>query len=324
MSATGLRVALAMLGLVLVFGTEASARRHGGTRAGPGDDGDPQWVAPEHEVGPPGTTYRTFHSRTIDGPVSYIVYLPPGYEQEGNRCYPVLYWLHGAGGRQEKGARFLHLLDSARQLGKAPPMIVVLVNGLPQSMYVDSVDGRQPVESVIIKDLIPHVSATYRAIPRREGRGVEGFSMGGYGATHLGFKYPEVFGVVSNLAGAVVDWEFFARAAGGGRRDAIHRVFGTREHFDENHPRSLASKNADAIRGNTFVRIVVGEEDRKSYGPNQRLHELLVRLAVPHEFVPVPGVRHSYQRLYEVMGTDRAFEFFRKAFGGVGPTCTGG
>ena len=33
--------------------------------------------------------------------------------------------------------------------------------------------------------------------------GVEGFSMGGHGAAYLGFKYPELFGVVSVLSGAL-------------------------------------------------------------------------------------------------------------------------
>src|SRR5665213_2208447 len=35
---------------------------------------------------------------------------------------------------------------------------------------------------------------TWRA---RHCRGVEGFSMGGFGAAHLGFKFPDLFGVIS-------------------------------------------------------------------------------------------------------------------------------
>ena len=54
---------------------------------------------------------------------------------------------------------------------------------------------------MIVKELTPHVDATYRTIARREDRAVEGFSMGGYGAAHLGFKYPEVFGIVGIMSG---------------------------------------------------------------------------------------------------------------------------
>ena len=61
-------------------------------------------------------------------------------------------------------------------------MIVVLPNGLKDGWWVDMADGSQPVESVILKDLIPHVDATYRTISDRRGRAVEGFSMGAGGA----------------------------------------------------------------------------------------------------------------------------------------------
>jgi endo-1,4-beta-xylanase len=252
--------------------------------------------------------------------VSYLIYLPPDYDRDTTQRYPVVYWLHGGGGNIEKGGAFVELVDGVVRAGKVPAMIVVLVNGL-KSMYVDSVDGKQPVESVIIKDLIPHVDETYRTISTREGRGIEGFSMGGYGAAHLGFKYPELFGVVSNLSGALVDWDFFSkldqRSKGTDRpggKNTVQQIFGTRENFDENHPSTLAKKNADAIRGRTFVRIVVGEADRRSFQANKDLHVLLDRLQIHHEFVPVPEVRHNYQTLYEVLGNDRGFEFFRRAF----------
>src|ERR1035438_5393497 len=93
------------------------------------------------------------------------------------------------------------------EAGKIPEMIVVLVNGMKDSFYNDSPDGKWPVDSVIIKELIPHVDQTYRTIAGREGRAVEGFSMGGYGTAHLGFKHPDVFSVVSIRSGALTDSE---------------------------------------------------------------------------------------------------------------------
>ena len=76
---------------------------------------------------------------------------------------------------------FVSPLAAAIRAGKAPAMIVVLVNGIAASFYCDSPNGKLPVDSVIIKELIPHVDQTYRTIARREARAVEGFSMGGYG-----------------------------------------------------------------------------------------------------------------------------------------------
>ena len=81
-------------------------------------------------------------------------------------------------------------MHEAMQKGDMPQCIVVFVQGLPIGWYNNSVDGTMPVEDVVIKDLIPHIDATFRTIASREGRGIDGMSMGGYGSLHLGFKYP--------------------------------------------------------------------------------------------------------------------------------------
>jgi endo-1,4-beta-xylanase len=47
---------------------------------------------------------------------------------------------------------------------------VVFVNGLVEGMYVDWKDGSAPLETVIVKDLVPHIDATWRTIAMREGR----------------------------------------------------------------------------------------------------------------------------------------------------------
>ncbi|HME92158.1 MAG TPA: alpha/beta hydrolase-fold protein, partial [Myxococcaceae bacterium] len=112
------------------------------------------WVDPDKSE-PAGTKYHTFSSKTIQGDVSYLIYLPPDYNTATTRHYPVVYWLHGLGGNQRGGAVFVSQLDAAIKAGQAPPMIAVLVNGLRDSRYYDSFDGKRPVESVIFRDLIP-------------------------------------------------------------------------------------------------------------------------------------------------------------------------
>ena len=89
-----------------------------------------------------------------------------------------------------------------------PPAVVILVQAPNRAFYIDSKDGAFPVESVIIKNLVPHVDATYRTITRREGRAIEGHSMGGFGALRLAFKYPELFASVSSFAAALVEAPF--------------------------------------------------------------------------------------------------------------------
>ncbi len=319
-------MAVACMLILLATGLALSQEQRSGARRGATEE-EPRWVTPARERYD-GTHHKTFHSRTINGPVSYLIYLPPDYERDTTKRYPVLYWLHGGSGRMESGGAFVKLLDTAIRVNKAPSTIAVLVNGL-KSMYNDSLDGKQPVESVTIKDLIPHVDETYRTLSSREARWIEGFSMGGYGAAHLGFKYPELFGAVSNLSGALQQWEFFAKLGERGAKqqgaeqqsrrrrgpNIAQEVFGgEKEYFLENHPFAVVEKNADIIRRGTLGRIIAGDADRRSFKVSQDFHALLDRLKIPHDFIAVPGVGHSYQKLYEVLSNDRAFEFFRKAF----------
>jgi enterochelin esterase-like enzyme len=52
--------------------------------------------------------------------------------------------------------------------------------------------------------VVPHVDATYRTVARRESRGIERMSMGGYRALHHGMKYPGLFGTISSVAPAIL------------------------------------------------------------------------------------------------------------------------
>src|SRR5439155_24564374 len=125
-------------------------------------------------------------------------HLPDDYWTSGCRRYPVIYWLHGRNEDWHDNASVaVPLLEAAVRAGVAPASIVVWPNGLGDSGYIDSYDGKRPVETVIVKDLIPHVDATYRTLAFRAGRSIEGYSMGGSGAARLGFKYPELFGAIS-------------------------------------------------------------------------------------------------------------------------------
>jgi S-formylglutathione hydrolase FrmB len=46
----------------------------------------------------------------------------------------------------------------------------------------------------VARDVVAYMDAHYRTIPQRESRGLVGHSMGGYGATRIGMKHPDVFG----------------------------------------------------------------------------------------------------------------------------------
>ena len=192
---------------ILVLWAAAQAPKGpGGRKYGYGTEDALKWVNPDHsDLG--DLKFKTFHSATIKGDVSYMIYFPPDYEQDKSARYPVLYQLPASGGTPRRdGPQVTGRIDKAIRAKRIGPMIIVVVNGLAgNTMYADTRDGQYPLESVIIKDLIPHIDATYRTIASREGRGVNGFSMGGFGAAHLGFKNPDVFGVDSIMAPPLVE-----------------------------------------------------------------------------------------------------------------------
>jgi len=129
-----------------------------------------------------------------------IVFLPPSYNTDKHRRYPVVYALHGffIGAAQWSGE--IHVpqtIEGAFAQG-AKEMIVVLpdsktiYNG---SMYSSSVTTGD-FENYVAHDVVTYIDAHYRTIPERTSRGLVGHSMGGYGASRIGMKHPDVFGAL--------------------------------------------------------------------------------------------------------------------------------
>lgn len=269
------------------------------------------WLDPDHSE-PAKTHYSTFHSQLAGSDVSYLIYLPPDYESNPSRRYPVVYFLHGYGGNPRAGTVFVTPLDAAIRAGKSPAMIVVMVNGLAASFYCDSMDGKTPVDSIIVKELIPHVDQTCRTLARRETRAVEGFSMGGYGAAHLGFKHPDLFGLVSVRSGALTDsveWGELKPPQGGRRKMMLEAP---KDYFNAWDLATVIRTNVDAIRTGSKVRIAVGSEDTLRPN-NEGLHEFLTQLKIEHGFEIVPGAAHDSRLVYQKLG-DREFAWYRDAW----------
>jgi enterochelin esterase-like enzyme len=227
----------------------------------------------------------------------------------------VLYWLHGSGGGLAGLAQLARHFDAAIRAGKLPPLLVVFPNGLPNGMWCDSKDGRTPVETIFTQELIPHIDATLRTLAQREGRILEGFSMGGYGAARLGFKHHAMFGAVSMLAGGPLHPEFETRRVGPpGRGRLLQQVYGGElEYFKAQSPWRLAEQNAKAMDSSTPRRIVIGERD-ETLDFNRDFHEHLSKLGISHSFTVLPGVGHDPEAVLKAMG-EANWEFYRLALG---------
>ena len=190
--------------------------------------------------------------------------------------------------------------------------MAVFVNGLPHSWYCDAADGSAPVESVIVRDLMPHIDAAYPTLAGPHGRTIEGYSMGGFGAARLAFKYPDLFGACSLVAAALYDGEAMAgrgRSDEWGlgplrRRELFDRVYGgSGEYFESCSPWTWLRRHADRVRGRLALRVAVGGDDRLT-ACNRRFRDLLAELDLAHTYSEVPGAGHRLRPLYDGLGTE--------------------
>jgi len=129
-----------------------------------------------------------------------IVFLPPSYQSEKKRRYPVVYALHGYSIGAEQWTHEIHVpqtIEGAFAKGSQEVIVVLpdsktIYNG---SMYSSSVTTGD-FENYIARDVVAYMDAHYRTIPNRESHGLVGHSMGGYGASRIGMKHPDVFGAL--------------------------------------------------------------------------------------------------------------------------------
>ena len=125
-----------------------------------------------------------------------LVMTPPGYDPNGNKRYPVIYYTHGFTGslrsliRQAAGA---HLGMSS---GRMPPMIWVYLDESSATgthEFADSVNNG-PWGHALTTELIPDLESNYRMDGKASGRFLNGHSSGGWATLWLQTRYPKVFG----------------------------------------------------------------------------------------------------------------------------------
>jgi enterochelin esterase-like enzyme len=266
--------------------------------------GAPVWVTPQ--VSGPGIFYRVFDSAAVGAPVSYHVMLPIGYVAQPSRRYPVIFYLHGSNsvttGIAEVSAAFRQAMDR----GLLPPALVVFPNGLPFGMWCDAVGGLQPVESMVLADLVAEVDANWRTLPGPRARMVEGFSMGGYGAARFGLLRPDLFGAASMLGAGPLQLDFLvdnpALQPIELRRQILAEVYGNSlAIFEARSPWRLAEAAVGSLPPGFRLRQVIGSADF-TVQYNREFHQHLLKLGLAHDWHELPGVGHSVPAILQVMG----------------------
>lgn len=157
------------------------------------------------QVGAPVVHSATDFTLTITTPQlsgmhQIRIFLPRSYAAEPTKRWPVVYFLHGAGGSVDDAAAAPALHSDS--------MITVVPDGGLKGWYSDWVmqhtaEGAANWETFHLDQVIPFIDANLRTLADRDDRAVIGVSMGGFGALHYAEDRPDLFGHAASLSGAI-------------------------------------------------------------------------------------------------------------------------
>jgi enterochelin esterase-like enzyme len=216
------------------------------------------------------------------------IYCPPGYDNNINEKYPVLYLQHGAG-EDERGwgiqGKADIIMDNLIAAGKAKPMLIVMDQGYavrsgePASQLRtpggQSSQGPSAFEEVIIKDLIPFIDGTFRTFSDRDHRAMAGLSMGGMQTIQITFANLDKFAYIGGFSGA--------GRFGGAGLDVKNDYKGIL---------------ADSEAFNKKVRLLwigIGTaEPENMYKAVNGFHLALVKAGIKHVYYESPGTDHEW------------------------------
>lgn len=243
------------------------------------------------------TTDR-LRSANVPGEVPVSVYLPPGYEAAPARPYPLMLLLHGGDGSEKDLARFADVIDRAIAEARIAPLVIAMPSA-GRSLYMDYRDRSERWETFIVRELLPHLRATWPVAAGRSGAFVGGWSMGGLGALRLAFKHPELFGAVAAMEPAIepaLAWGEIGPKVKFWRSDEIYaRIFGSpvdTEYWAGNNPATIAARDPRRLI-DLGVYLEVGDQDMLHLTDGvEFLHRVLFDAGVAHEYRLVRGAEH--------------------------------
>jgi len=268
-----------------------------------------RWSTPPVIYSDPRLTHETFHSKSMNLEVGFNIYLPPNYQADKTQKYPVLYWLHGLDQSESTNQYPIQYLDQAIKAKTIKPMIVIYASGGQRTYYTDNSAINSLSETAVIKELIPHIDATYRTNATRDQRAIAGMSMGGFGALKLAFKYPDLFSSVTAFAPGIRDPLSFKKE----RPDILKRMFDNDPaNYEANHPATLVQQNKEKIKHQLPISIYVGTTDYLLAGA-RAMDQTLTELKIDHVYQEFPDINHNLVKLSEKT-KETPFAFAAKNF----------
>lgn len=252
-------------------------------------------------------------SKYVPGSVGYCAMLPPSYDANPARRFPVLYFLHGLGSDQTFLASTggSSLIEEAWEQKRLGEFVIITPQG-GNSFYINSRDGHVLYEDFFIREFVPQMEKCFRLAGTRAGRAIEGVSMGGYGALRFAFKYPQMFAAVAAHMPALEE-ELPHGSGSIGLARFLGNAFGSpvSERFWKENTPFVFARTAN-LRG---LKIYFDCGDQDGYGFNsgtRKLDRLLAERHLPHESHIYPG-GHDWQ--YVAQHLDQSLLFESRALG---------
>jgi S-formylglutathione hydrolase FrmB len=261
---------------------------------------------------------RDVNSKILARPVPYCIFLPPSYDSDRARKYPVLYFLHGLGENEQvllntDGWQIIEQAWADKTLSE----FVIVAPAAGRTFYVNSKDGKVRYEDFFIQEFVPIIEKNYRIQATRATRGLDGISMGGYGALRFAFKYPRLFGSVSAHSAALIERAPNVQT-NAQEQLMLTRMLGSafgvpfdRAYWNRESPFAIVRENPKPA--GLKVYFDCGTED--SYGFNvgaEEFHKLLDSRGIPNTFHLYPG---GHDWMYFAEHLPDSLEFESKAFG---------
>jgi enterochelin esterase-like enzyme len=217
-----------------------------------------------------------------------FVYTPPGYDDDVNKKYPVLYLQHG-GGEDETGwpvqGKVDFILDNLIAEQKATPMLIVMDRGYAVDPFRRNVEAKpgdlraamanNAFPDVLVKDIIPMIDKTFRTIPDRDHRAMAGLSMGGFQTFQTTMTNLDKFAYVGGFSGAAF------LEPGSDITKSFNGVWADAESFN---------KKVKVL----YLSIGTVEPERM-YNSVHNFHEALEKNRIKHVYYESPGTSHEWQ-----------------------------
>lgn len=218
---------------------------------------------------------ETFNSKAMGQVRSYGLILPPGYEQNPQKRYPVIFLLHGGHDDVSAYANKYAVLNVLHDLYKSgiPPSIVITPDGNDlrgsnpfwDPDYYDGANGN--LGTAIGSELVQVVKSRYRTLEAPQFWAMGGISSGGWGAFNIGLRHLDNFNILFSHSGYFTDRS--------GAQNSPQQVVQQR----------LNEKQRQRLR----VYLDAGENDTDFLASTQLFHQTLNKLGIANVFYAFPG-----------------------------------